>query len=137
MKVLITGAAGFIGYHFCKKLLERTRWEIVGIDNLNDYYDPAIKQARLRNLGIDDPVEGSKSKTCPNFWFFPLDVEDRHAIDRLFQDFRFDVCVHLAAQAGVRYSLDHPHPYVQTNVAGFLHILEAARHFGLRHLVYA
>ncbi len=110
---------------------------MVGIDNLNDYYDPALKIARLQNLGIPDPYHRQLSTIHPRFRFMHIDVENGQEIDQLFREFRFDICVHLAAQAGVRYSLDHPHPYVQTNVAGFLNILEAARHRGLKHLVYA
>lgn len=137
MRILITGAAGFIGYHFAEKLLRQTGWDVVGIDNLNDYYDPALKAARLRNLGISDPHHRQLSTVHPRFRFFHMDVEKGEEIDQLFAEFRFDVCVHLAAQAGVRYSLDHPKPYVQTNVAGFLNILEAARRRSLKHLVYA
>ncbi|MCB9282499.1 MAG: NAD-dependent epimerase [Lewinellaceae bacterium] len=137
MKILITGAAGFIGYHFAKRLLRETDYEIVGIDNLNDYYDPAIKAARLRNLGIEQPASNSVSVSFPRFHFYPADLEDGATINRLFEQHGFDVCVNLAAQAGVRYSLENPHPYVSTNVGGFLNILEAARHFGIRHLIYA
>ena len=137
MKILITGAAGFIGYHFAKKLLQETDWEVVGIDNLNDYYDPAIKTARLRNLGIDQTSSDADSATFPRFHFYPIDLEDAAAINLLFEQYGFDVCVNLAAQAGVRYSLENPHPYVSTNVGGFLNILEAVRHFGIRHLIYA
>lgn len=137
MRILITGVAGFIGYHFAKKLLEQTRWEVIGIDNLNDYYDPGLKAARLQHLGIHNPEEVQVSTVYPSFRFYPMDVEDGAGVDRLFREHRINTCVHLAAQAGVRYSLDHPHPYVQTNVAGFLNVLEAARHRGLRHLIYA
>lgn len=137
MKILITGAAGFIGYHFTLKLLRETNWEVVGMDNLNDYYDPAIKNARLRNLGIEQPGSGLQSTIFPGFQFYHQDIEDGQALDELFARHRFDVCVHLAAQAGVRYSLENPHPYVQTNVAGFLNVLEAARKHSLKHLIYA
>lgn len=137
MRILITGVAGFIGYHFAKKLLRHTDWEVVGMDILNDYYDPALKAARLRDLGISEPSARQLSTVFPQFRFFHMDVANTAEVDKLFKEFRFDACVHLAAQAGVRYSLDHPHPYVQTNVAGFLNILEAARHRGLRHLIYA
>ena len=137
MKILITGAAGFIGYHFAKKLLEETEWEVVGIDNLNDYYDPDLKRARLANLGVGKSEVDRVSSTYPRFHFYPIDIENGPAIRSLFEKYSFDVCVNLAAQAGVRYSLENPHPYVQTNVAGFLNILEAARQYGLKHLIYA
>jgi UDP-glucuronate 4-epimerase len=128
MKILVTGAAGFIGFHFVRRLMRDPKWEITGIDNLNDYYDPALKAARLDELGAGQDTR---------FHFHRIDLEDRAALEGLFREHRFDVCVNLAAQAGVRYSLDNPHPYVQTNVAGFLNILEPARRFGLKHLIYA
>jgi UDP-glucuronate 4-epimerase len=125
MHVLLTGAAGFIGFHLARRLLSRGD-EVTGLDNLNAYYDVSLKQARLdRLLGT------------AGFRFERIDVADRPAIERLFAARRFDAVVHLAAQAGVRYSLDNPHAYVQSNLVGFLHILEGARAQGPRHLVYA
>ena len=125
MKLLVTGAAGFIGFHTAKLLLQRGE-EVVGLDNLNDYYDPQLKIARLRQL------EGWE-----NFRFIKADLTDREAIDRLFRDGKFQRVVHLAAQAGVRYSIQNPHVYVQSNITGFLHVIEGCRHGGIEHLVYA
>jgi UDP-glucuronate 4-epimerase len=124
MKVLVTGAAGFIGMHVARRLLERGD-TVVGIDNLNDYYDVNLKLARLKQLEL------------PGFSFHKFDVADGADIDRLFAREDFDRVVHLAAQAGVRYSLINPHEYVRSNVTGFLNILEACRHHPVEHLVYA
>ena len=125
MKVLVTGAAGFIGMHVAKLLLERGD-TVVGVDNLNDYYDPRLKLARLEQL-----------KPSPNFRFTQADIADRVAMEALFAAERFNRVVHLAAQAGVRYSLKNPHAYIQTNLVGFGNILEGCRHNGVEHLVYA
>ena len=123
--VLVTGAAGFIGYHLADRLL-REGAAVVGIDNLNDYYDPRLKQARLARL------EGR-----PGFRFARLDFADRAGMEELFDRERPAVVVHLGAQAGVRYSLVNPHAYVDSNVVGFLNVLEGCRRHGVRHLVYA
>lgn len=125
MKVLVTGAAGFIGMHVSKLLLERGD-EVVGIDNLNDYYDPELKRARLAQLS---PYK--------NFRFVPLDVADGPVLASLFAQEGFARVVHLAAQAGVRYSLTNPQAYVQSNLVGFGNILEGCRHNKVEHLVYA
>ena len=125
MKILVTGAAGFIGFHVSHGLLARGD-EVVGLDNMNDYYDPRLKASRLEIL-----------QTHANFRFVKLDLVDRQGIDALFSAEQFRRVVHLAAQAGVRYSLQNPHIYVDSNVTGFLHILEACRHCGTEHLVYA
>ena len=125
MKVLVTGAAGFIGMHVAHLLLERGD-EVVGIDNLNDYYDPRLKQARLATL---QPYSG--------FRFERMDVADGDSLTRLFVAGEFDRVVHLAAQAGVRYSLTHPQAYIQSNLVGFGNILEACRRAQVGHLVYA
>jgi len=125
MRALVTGAAGFIGYHTCEKLLARGD-EVVGIDDLNDYYDPALKEARLARLRERD-----------GFAFERLDVGDREGIPALFAGGRFNRVVHLAAQAGVRYSLQNPRAYVDSNLAGTLEILEGCRHHDVEHLVYA
>jgi UDP-glucuronate 4-epimerase len=125
MRVLVTGAAGFIGFHVTRRLLDRGD-EVVGIDNLNAYYDPELKRARLAQL---DGRQG--------FCFIQLDVADREAMPRLFAENGFERVVHLAAQAGVRYSLDHPHAYVDSNIVGFVNVLEGCRHAGVQHLVYA
>jgi len=125
MKVLVTGAAGFIGFHTARALLERGE-EVLGLDNLNAYYDPALKAARLRLL-----------QHQPNFRFAKIDLADREAIQSIFARERFQRVVHLAAQAGVRYSTENPHIYVQSNVTGFLHVLEGCRTSAVEHLVYA
>ncbi len=122
--ILVTGAAGFVGFHVCRQLLAEGR-DIVGLDNLNSYYDPALKQSRLDILRQD-----------PRFDFVRIDLADRKAIAALFDDRRFEAVAHLAAQAGVRYSIDHPYAYVDANLAGFANILEGCRHNGCRHLVY-
>ncbi|MRR52285.1 MAG: SDR family NAD(P)-dependent oxidoreductase, partial [Rhodocyclaceae bacterium] len=124
-KILVTGAAGFIGFHLAQRLLERGD-QVVGFDNLNDYYDVSLKQARLSRL------EGRA-----DFTFIRGDLADREAMARLFAEQGFDKVVHLAAQAGVRYSLVNPHAYIDSNISGFMNILEGCRHNGVRHLVYA
>ena len=122
MKHLVTGAAGFIGYHVSERLLSRGD-EVVGVDNLSPYYDPVLKQARLDRLQRE-----------PGFRFVKLDLTDREATESLFERERFPRVVHLAAQAGVRYSVSHPHSYVGSNVVGFLHVIEGCRHHGVEHL---
>lgn len=125
MKILITGAAGFVGFHLCKRLLGRGD-EIVGLDNLNNYYDVRLKYDRLKQLEI-----------LPGFRFKELSLEDREAVGHLFLTEKFDRVVNLAAQAGVRYSLQNPHAYISSNIVGFMNILEGCRHNGVKHLVYA
>lgn len=128
MKVLVTGAAGFIGFHLTLALLTRDD-EVLGIDNLNDYYDPALKQLRLNKI-----AEHPKSD---QFKFVKADISDRSFMDKIFSEHSFDVVVNLAAQAGVRYSLENPHTYVDSNLVGFVNILEGCRHSKVKHLVYA
>ncbi|MDY6974781.1 MAG: NAD-dependent epimerase [Pseudomonadota bacterium] len=128
MKVLVTGAAGFIGSHVALSLLERGDI-VVGIDNLNDYYDVSLKEARLEVI--------SEHSRSANFSFKKLAVEDREAMAALFSEHKFDRVVHLAAQAGVRYSLENPNAYVDSNIVGFVNILEGCRHNKVEHLVYA
>ena len=125
MKILVTGAAGFIGMHASERLLARGD-QVVGLDNLNDYYDPTLKEARLARL---TPNAG--------FRFVKMDVADREGMEKLFAAEKFDRVIHLAAQAGVRYSLQNPHAYIDSNVVGFMNILEGCRHSGVQHLVYA
>jgi UDP-glucuronate 4-epimerase len=124
-KILITGAAGFIGAHLSQKVIAGGA-EVVGLDNLNDYYDSNLKRARMAAL-----AEGDR------FTHVAIELSDRPAMERLFQEHQFDVVVNLAAQAGVRYSLTNPHSYVDTNIVGFVNILEGCRHSGVKHLVYA
>ncbi len=123
--ILVTGAAGFIGFHVARQLLAEGR-QVLGLDNLNSYYDPALKQARL------DVLRGH-----PRFRFVQIDLADRSGMKALFDQHRFPTVVHLAAQAGVRYSIDHPHAYADANLEGFLNVLEGCRHGGCRHLLYA
>ncbi|MBB4842289.1 UDP-glucuronate 4-epimerase [Paucibacter oligotrophus] len=125
MKVLITGAAGFIGMHVAQLLLARGD-QVVGLDNLNDYYDPQLKLDRLARL-----------TPLPGFRFVKLDVADRAGIEALFKAEKFDRVVHLAAQAGVRYSIENPHAYIESNIVGFTNILEGCRHNQVEHLAYA
>lgn len=128
MKILVTGAAGFIGAATSKRLLSRGD-EVVGIDNINDYYDVSLKRARLEDIYAH--------KASKNFTFIELAVEDRNAMEGLFKDHGFDRVVHLAAQAGVRYSIENPHAYVDANIVGFMNVLEGCRHNKVEHLVYA
>ena len=151
MNILVTGAAGFIGYHLSGRLLADGH-SVTGLDNINDYYDPRIKQDRLARLGVDvdlpTPAENASGNTpvtpdnlqpvtSGNFRFVRMDLTDRTGINALFEGSGFDAVVHLAAQAGVRYSLQHPHAYIDSNITGFLNILEACRHHPVSHLVYA
>ena len=124
MKILVTGAAGFIGFHVAKRLLERGD-HVVGLDNLNDYYDVNLKYARLAQIEDHE-----------NFRFVRMDVADRNGMPAIFRE-GFDRVIHLAAQAGVRYSLEDPHSYVDSNVVGFMNVLEGCRHSAVEHLVYA
>lgn len=124
-RILVTGAAGFIGYHTSERLLARGD-EVVGLDNVNNYYDPTLKEARLARLARH-----------PGFRMMRLELGDRDGVERVFREERFDRVIHLAAQAGVRYSLTNPHAYIDSNLVGFLHILEGCRHHGVQHLTYA
>jgi UDP-glucuronate 4-epimerase len=140
MKLLITGTAGFIGFHAASKFLA-AGFEVTGIDNINDYYDTDLKYNRLKESGIDKAdvhynVSVISSK-WPKYKFIKLDLEDAENIDKLFYDSKFDIVIHLAAQAGVRYSLTNPRSYIQSNIVGFINILEASRHTHVKRLVYA
>jgi UDP-glucuronate 4-epimerase len=168
MNILVTGAAGFIGFHLSRRLLDDGH-SVTGLDNLNNYYDPRLKKDRLAQLGVDvdldgqsDPASGktlppdagsvkpvttgsagpaaagdAETHTSGNIRFVRMDLSDRDGMDKLFRESGFDAVVHLAAQAGVRYSLQNPHTYIDSNVTGFLNILEACRHHPVSHLVYA
>jgi UDP-glucuronate 4-epimerase len=125
MKILVTGVAGFIGMHVARYLLEKGT-EVIGIDNLNDYYDVRLKEDRLKQLG-----------SFPDFRFIKLDLADRVGMEKLFEREHFQRVVNLAAQPGVRYSLKNPHAYINSNIVGFLNVLEGCRHSSVEHLVYA
>ena len=139
-KILVTGTAGFIGFHLARKLLERGN-EVVGIDNINDYYDVNLKYARLAETGISRDAEQwhkhMQSTKYPNYSFVRMNLEDREMLMELFEKEKFDKVCNLAAQAGVRYSIENPYTYINSNIVGFLNILEACRHNHIRHLVYA
>jgi len=125
MRIIVTGAAGFIGFHVARRLLERGD-EVIGIDNLSDYYDVRLKQDRLAQI-----------RNQPDFSFHKQDLAEREPVAKLFSEIRPDRVIHLAAQAGVRYSLENPHAYVDANLVGFMNVLEACRHNDTEHLVYA
>jgi Nucleoside-diphosphate-sugar epimerases len=140
MKILVTGAAGFIGFHVAKYLVEQGN-SVIGLDNINDYYDVDLKYARLKEAGISrDLIEDHKfviSTVYSTYSFVKADLLDKDFIDELFEAERFEAVCNLAAQAGVRYSLNHPYAYINSNVIGFMNILEACRYFPVKHLVYA
>ncbi len=139
-RILVTGAAGFIGFHLVNKLVSEGH-DVTGLDNINDYYDINLKFARLRETGIDKhEIEYNTpvfSHNNPGYRFIKLDLEDKNNIDSLFRSLPFDYVVNLAAQAGVRYSIENPMSYINSNIVGFANILEACRHNKIKHLVYA
>jgi len=140
MKILITGTAGFIGFHLAKRLLERGD-TVVGLDSINDYYDVNLKYGRLAETGIGREAENwhrlVQSTKYPNYRFVRMHLEEREGVNRLFGEEQFDKVCNLAAQAGVRYSLENPHAYISSNIVGFMNILEACRNNDIQHLVYA
>jgi len=140
VKILVTGTAGFIGFHLAKKLLERGD-EVIGLDNINDYYDVDLKYARLNKLGIQREEVKEKnlvqSTTFLKHKFIKSNLEDTETMNKLFEAEKFDAVCNLAAQAGVRYSIENPHAYIQSNIVGFMNILEACRNFNVKNLSYA
>ena len=139
-KILVTGAAGFIGFHMVKKL-SAAGYQVTGIDNLNSYYDPELKKGRLEESGIDssllDEQKVVKSSRLKEYQFLKTDIRDKAALEQLFDSNQFDYVLHLAAQAGVRYSITHPDEYISCNVTGFYNILECCRKWPVRHLLFA
>lgn len=139
-KILVTGAAGFIGFHMVKKLCA-AGYHVVGIDNLNNYYDPELKMGRLAETGIGfDSLKENEliaSTKYPSYRFAKLDIRDKAELEKLFKTEGFDYVLHLAAQAGVRYSITHPDEYISCNIAGFYNILECCRHWPVKHLLFA
>ncbi len=140
MKILVTGAAGFIGSAVCRRLLDKGN-TVVGLDNINDYYDPELKYGRLKELSITKEdiawYKFAKSSTFPKFEFIRMDLEDKHVMQMLFANGKFDVVINLGAQAGVRYSITNPDAYIESNVDGFINVLEGCRHNMVKHLIYA
>lgn len=139
MKILVTGAAGFIGFHLCKHLMA-SGVDVVGIDDVNDYYEVSLKLDRLRELGIQNIDSGNGkvlSQVSQNFSFLKLQLQDQKALSKLFEDEQFTLVINLAAQAGVRYSLEAPFQYIDSNITGFLNILECCRHYNVKKLIYA
>ncbi len=140
MKILVTGTAGFIGFHLAAKLVEQGH-EVVGIDNINDYYSTGLKMDRLREAGISDEATKWSQKVVSsrnaNYSFIRMNLEDKDVLYKLFESEHFDSVCNLAAQAGVRYSIENPHAYISSNILGFLNILEACKRYKIKHLVYA
>ncbi|MDX1285455.1 MAG: NAD-dependent epimerase/dehydratase family protein [Draconibacterium sp.] len=140
MKILVTGTAGFVGFHLTNRLLN-LGYNVVGIDNINDYYSTELKYDRLKEAGISEKAknwnEKVQSLNNPNYSFYRMNLENKEEIDKLFQTERFDIVCNLAAQAGVRYSIENPQAYINSNIVGFANILEACRHNNIQHLLYA
>ena len=140
--ILVTGSAGFIGFHLCKALIEKGH-NVVGLDNINDYYDVNLKYSRLNELGITRVMAESYNNLCVSksygkqMQFIRMNLEDREALPKLFEELYFDIVCNLAAQAGVRYSLENPYSYINSNINGFINILECCRHHNIKRLVYA
>jgi UDP-glucuronate 4-epimerase len=135
VKVLVTGIAGFIGFHVAKRLLSEN-YSVVGIDNLNDYYDVQLKKDRLKELGVNE-IENIWTSSNTELSFIKMDLQEKDSLLNLFSENNFDYVIHLAAQAGVRYSLSEPQKYVDSNITGFLNILECCRFYPVKHLIFA
>lgn len=139
-KVLVTGVIGFIGYHLAERLLQEG-YAVVGIDNINSYYDVRLKYAKLPILGIEEdsiwPNVTYQSTKHPHFKFIKLDITDRYNLEKLFEIEKFEIVVNLAAQAGVQYSIANPHSYIENNITGFINVIDACRHYNVEHFVYA
>jgi UDP-glucuronate 4-epimerase len=140
LKILITGTAGFIGFHLCQNLISEN-FKVFGLDNINDYYDINLKYARLSETGINKAeIEYGKiikSLKFPNYKFIKLNLEDKEQLTKLFKKEKFDIVCNLAAQAGVRYSITNPHAYIESNIVGFINILENCRNYNIKNLIYA
>jgi len=140
-RILLTGMAGFIGFSLTEKLSRQDEYEIVGLDNINDYYDVQLKYDRLAQLGFDQDKIGIEkmveSTTFPALKFIQLDLENFQVVEKLFSTQKFSIVIHLAAQAGVRHSLNNPHAYINSNVTGFVNVLECCKNHHIQHLVYA
>ena len=138
MRILVTGAAGFIGFHVVKKLLEK-KHVVVGVDNLNEYYDPQLKTARLRELGIEVDLNDNRVNRFEkdDFVFYRMDITNKESLEEIFVQHSFEIVINLAAQAGVRYSLQHPAAYINSNIIGFFNIMECVRKFKPKHFIFA
>jgi UDP-glucuronate 4-epimerase len=138
-KILITGVAGFIGFHLASELMKSGKFQIIGIDNLNDYYNRKLKLDRLRQLGLDVPGDSKINQSCSNsnIEFHHLSIEDYSSLHTIMQNSKPEIVIHLAAQAGVRYSIVNPHAYAQSNLVGFLNMQEVCRTFPVQHFIYA
>ena len=141
-RILVTGAAGFIGYHLCKILINKGFF-VIGIDNINNYYDVSLKYNRLEELGIDKNYASqfhelvTSSKFTNSFSFIRMNIEDRESLPKIFKNYKFDVVCNLAAQAGVRYSIENPEAYIDSNIVGFLNVMECCRNNKIKHFIYA
>lgn len=140
MKILVTGSLGFIGFHLVNKLVDEGH-NVVGIDNINGYYNVKLKYDKLPILGIDEispwPNKQYQSNIYNNFSFYKIDITDRYQLENLFRDQKFEAVVNLAAQAGVQYSVENPHTYIENNITGFINLIDASKTFGIKHFIYA